>query len=192
MRNKLTLGLLALSACLTLSISAAMPATTKSPLISDQQLGSKISDKLESGWFSEGYPGVKARIENGNVTLTGTVNSARDKEKLDKEIRNIEGVNSVDSQLQVVDRKDRDYDKNFSRDTFKTPQDEQLNKKIREKVSEGWLWDSYKDVILNTDNGVITLSGSVKNSEAQNKLIKEIGKIEGVKSVKSTMILRDK
>ena len=80
-----------------------------------------------------------------------------------------------------------DASKDFSHDTFVTPADEQLNKVIREKVSRGYLWDSYKEVILNTNNGVVTLAGTVADMADQEKLTKEIQKIDGVKEVKSNL-----
>lgn len=188
------LSLITLNACLTFSAGAAMPDTSAPArgMHSDQELNTKIHDKLKGGWFTKGYPGVTAKIENGNVTLTGNIASAKDKEKLDKEIREMDGVKSLNSQLRVDNPNAADKNKEFSQDTYKTPQDEQLNKKIREKVSQGWIWDSYKDVTLNTDNGVVTLGGSIKNIEDQKKLVNELLDINGVKSVKTNLTIREK
>lgn len=83
-----------------------------------------------------------------------------------------------------------DHSSKYSQDTFATPSDQQLNKKIRDDVTDGWLWDSYKGVILNTSNGVVTLEGSVKDADEQRKLTDKISKIEGVKSVKSNLTFK--
>lgn len=190
-------NLTALNVCLTFSAGVVMGDSSAStvstqPMQSDQQLNTKIQDKLKGGWFTKGYPGVSAKVDHGNVTLTGTVASTKDKEKLDKEIREMDGVHSLNSQIRVENPNATDKDKEFSQDTYKTPQDEQLNKKIREKVSEGWIRDSYKNVSLNTDNGLVTLEGSIKNMEDQNKLVNEIQKINGVKSVKANLTIRER
>ncbi len=54
-------------------------------------------------------------------------------------------------------------------------------------MSRGWLWDSYKDIRLNTTNGVVSIEGTVDSLNDQQKLIDEIQKVEGVKSVKSNL-----
>lgn len=77
--------------------------------------------------------------------------------------------------------------KKYPKDTAATSADEQLNIKIRDKVSNGILWDSYKEVSLNTANGVVTLAGFISTPEEQQKLMNQIQKIEGVKSVKSSL-----
>lgn len=79
----------------------------------------------------------------------------------------------------------------FPQDTYATPADEELNKKIRDSVSRGWLWNSYKDVTLQTSNGIVTLAGTVKNQDDQQKLVSEILKVEGVKSVKSNLTYKN-
>jgi osmotically-inducible protein OsmY len=188
------LSLVGLKACLMLSASVLLAdtATPTQTVHIEQQLQKKIHDKLKGGWFTKGYPGVSAQIVNGDVTLTGVVASTKDKEKIDKEIREIEGVRSLNSQIRVENPTVTDKKNEFPQDSYKTPQDEQLNKKIREKVSEGWVWDSYKNVTINTDNGVVTIGGSIKNLEDQNKLVNEIEKINGVKSVISNLTVREK
>lgn len=151
----------------------------------DLELTKRIRDKISSSMFTKGYDHVNVRVNNGVVTLIGFVKTQDEKEKLDKEVRNIEGVQNLTSEVLVQDsniEKDKSSDK-FAHDTFSTPADEQLNKKIRDNVSRGWLWDSYKEVRLNTNSGVVTLEGVVENASDQQKLMNEVQKIEGVKSV---------
>jgi osmotically-inducible protein OsmY len=156
--------------------------------IPDADLEKQIQDKLRSGWFAKGYEQVTVSVENGDVTLEGTVKSWEDKEKVEKEVRHIEGVKSLDSQLTVREGKNKDVEKRqFPQDTYGTSADDQLNKKIRDHVSKGWLWNSYKEVTLNTSNGTVTLEGSVDSLSDQQKLMTEIQKIDGVKSVKSNL-----
>jgi len=156
--------------------------------ISDQDLANKIRDKIGSGWFSKGFDQVRVQVNNGNVTLQGSVKTWDDKEKVEKEVRNMDGVRSLNSQLNVQDpNSKKNQQKQFSQDTATSSSDNQLNNKIRDNVSRGWLWDSYKDVALNTSNGVVTLEGSVDNLSDQQKLMKEVQKVEGVKSVKSNL-----
>ncbi len=69
--------------------------------ISDQELLSKVRDKISSGWFSKGYDQVDVKVNDGNVTLAGTVKTLEEKEKVEKEVRNIKGVRNVNSQISV-------------------------------------------------------------------------------------------
>ncbi len=158
--------------------------------ISDQDLAKKIQDKIGSGWFSKGYEQVGVRVNNGNVILQGTVKTAGDKEKLDKEVRNIEGVQSLNSQVTVADTTTNSKEeRSYPNDTYATAADEQLNKKIRDNVSRGWLWNSYKDITLSTTNGVVTIRGSVADASDQQKLLSEIQKVDGVKTVQSNLTI---
>jgi osmotically-inducible protein OsmY len=165
----------------------------RNPGVSDQDLGRKIRDKIGSGWFSRGYDKVVVRVNNGTVTLEGIVKTWGDKEKVEKEVRNIEGVKSVNSQISVEDINSKDKEqKQYPQDIYATSADEQLNKKIRDNTSRGWLWNSYKNVVLNTSNGVVTLEGNVDSASDKQKLVNEIQKIEGVKAVKDSLRVRNK
>lgn len=175
--------------------------SNRNEYVSDQDLLKKISDKIGSGWFSKGYENVNAQVNNGNVTLTGTVKTMDDKEKVEKEVRNIRGVRSLNSQISAQEpgnyKNSRDYKDyqdsrgQFSRDTGSSSTDNQLNKKIRDDVSRGWLWNSYKEVVLVTTNGVVVLEGFVGTPSDEQKLIKEVGKVEGVKQVRSNLKFRN-
>lgn len=159
---------------------------------SDADLTKKVKEKIGSGTFSKGYDQVNAEVKDGVVTLTGPVATLKDKENVDEAVRNIEGVKGVDSKL-TVNQPSQATSKSqeFTQDTYSLNTDDQLNKKIRDKVSRGWLWDSYKTVTLNTTNGVVTLEGNVSSLSDQQKLMTEIQKVEGVKQVKSDLKIND-
>lgn len=85
------------------------------------------------------------------------------------------------------DRSMEKEERRFPQDQFATPNDRELNKAIREKISEGWLWDSYKDIQLNTENGIVFITGTIKDPKDEQILIEKIQKINGVRSVKSDL-----
>ncbi|HEY4832923.1 MAG TPA: BON domain-containing protein [Waddliaceae bacterium] len=160
---------------------------------SDAELTKKIQDKLNPGWFSEGYQGISANVKNGIATLKGTIPTQDDKERLEKEVRNMEGVRALDSQLIVQEpgkAKDREVSR-YPQDTYSNKSDQQLNLKIRDKIS-GILWDSYKDLSLNTKDGAVVLEGRVNSLKDQQDLMNKIQKIEGVKSVKSNLRVEER
>lgn len=154
---------------------------------SDQKLAKKIRDKIGSRWFSKGYNQVKVSVTNGNVTLRGYVKTQDDIEKVEMEVRNMDGVKRLISELNVQQKGEQQQ---YLHDTFATRSDDELNKKIRDKVTRGWLWNSYKDVYLNTSNGDVTLEGNVDSINDQQKLMKEIQKIDGVNDVNSNLRIR--
>jgi len=160
----------------------------------DQTLQKDIQNKLSSGWFSEGYEGVSVTVKDGDVTLDGHVKEKSDKDKVEKEVRNMEGVRSLTSHLKVQQampgqehaNQTKDQTSKYPQDTAASPADLQLNYKIRDQIS-GWLWDSYKDISLNTTNGDVELRGQIDNLKDEQKLVQDIQKVEGVKSVKSAL-----
>jgi osmotically-inducible protein OsmY len=167
--------------------------------LSDADLTQKIRDKLAGGWFSEGYDQVTVRVYNGDVTLGGSVKTQADKEKVEKEIRNLDGVRNVNSSIAIMDRSSENRDSRFAQpqdsnrfaqDRFATPADQQLNRKIRDKVSSGIIWDSYKEITLNTNNGVVTIEGFVADFRDQQDLLDKIQKVDGVRAVRSNLSVK--
>lgn len=154
----------------------------------DDQLNNKIRDAVSRGWLWTSYKEVSLNTSNGVVTLEGQVGSMSDQQKLMTEIQKIEGVKSVKSNLVITNT---NAPRDFNQDTYANASDDQLNKAIRNDVSRGWLWNSYKEVTLNTSNGAVTLEGTVESIDDQKKLMNEIQKINGVKSVKSNLEIRN-
>lgn len=240
--------------------------------ISDAELVKKIKDKLASGWFTRGYDQVTVQAYNGNVLLGGSVLTVGDREKVEKEVRSIDGVLGINNQILIQDasqnsntqygradsqnngqygRSESQYNNqytspyaddyaqpqgynnsnqgqylnsnqgryrrqisdassygqtntsgqqtsgqqsNFSANNNRFPQDkaasaqdQQLNDRIRNTISNGYIWDSYTDVSLNTKDGIVTLEGSVKNPKDQQYLMSKIHRIDGVRSVRSNL-----
>lgn len=158
----------------------------------DAKIKSDINNKIKGGWFTEGYDQVMIDVKDGVVTLKGSVETIEDKQDLEKKVRNMDGVKGVESSLKVQKAPDeKDLKKDFPQDTYSSSQDEQLNMKIRDNVSTGWLWNSYTNISLNTTNGVVVLRGKVDDMKDQQTLMNEIQKIPGVKEVKSELQIEE-
>ncbi len=187
----------------------------RSGTISDADLTSQIQDSVTS---KNGYENVNVRVTNGQVTLQGSVNSSSDKQKIEKDIRTIDGVKGITNQITVQNptsyndsySRQRTYSYNdsqtandttatsqsspndFPQDRGTTESDKQLNQKIRDKVSRGWVTNSFKDVALNTNNGYVTLDGVVESPSELKKLVEKIQKIDGVRGVQSNLSVKNR
>lgn len=195
-------------------------------MVPDQEIARNVHDVLSAGWTTKGYPNVTFDVNNGIVTLRGTVDTSDDKTSVEEKIRKIEGVRQLNSQLAVgsdraamayYERDDmmadnaygrdnayvkdnaygKDTDSRYSKEESKYPQDyaatetdRQLNKKIRDKISNGWFSDSYATVILRTTNGVVIVSGTVEDFKDAQKVIDNIRKIEGVRNVNNQLSVK--
>ncbi len=153
---------------------------------SDQELTKKIKDKLSEGYYSNGFDQVNVQVNKGVVTLTGRVRTSDDKVKIETEVLEIEGVKDLKSKITFLRQRAE-----YSKDLFSSQADNLLNQEIRNKVSPGLFNNGYSDITLNTTNGVVTLNGYVKHAGDQEKLMTEIQKIEGVKTVKSRVIIQN-
>ena len=126
-----------------------------------------IADSRTSGFATD----VDTR--NGTVTLSGKVDTDQAKTAADEVAKKISGVKSVDNQLQVVpDAKRKEVDAN--------------DEKITDAIEKAMGTDpNLTDVGLsaNSNNGVITLDGTVETREQLLKAAEAIRKVPGVRSV---------
>lgn len=68
---------------------------------SDRHLQDQIRDSLQGGSMSKGYDNLQYTVRDGNVTVTGTVNTDPDKAEISKRIHSIPGVKKLDNQTKV-------------------------------------------------------------------------------------------
>ncbi len=119
---------------------------------------------------------INTDVKNGKVVLTGKVNSELDKELAEELVLSLDGVTDVDNSLTVVNNMDA---KNTDKSMMNDDDDNDLtDAKITTVITTRFLFDSEvggTDIDVDTDNGVVTLNGSVK-SEAEKQLAVKIAK----------------
>lgn len=76
-------------------------------------------------------------------------------------------------------------DQTTNQDKATNASDEQLNRRIRQNIRS--LINNGMDIVLITSNGIVTIEGTVNNSNDQQRLIAIIQNMDGVKSVKSNL-----
>lgn len=159
---------------------------------SDRQINAKIRDRI-SGWVKDNYKNVSLNTANGTVTIIGVLNSPDDQKTLLIEIRKIDGVRNIVNNTSVVDNSNSQMkasDAKFPQDRGATDADRQLNAKIRDKIT-GWFTDKYKNISLNTSNGVVTINGFVASSEDLTKLLNDLRNIDGIRSVNNNAQVKE-
>ena len=70
--------------------------------VPDQEIYEEIQNELSPGWFSRGFPNVSFDVKNGNVNLRGTVDSTKNKNKIERGVKEIEGVRQVNNQITIA------------------------------------------------------------------------------------------
>ena len=121
---------------------------------------------------------ISVKTEQKVVTLSGFVESQAQAEEAVKVAKEVEGVTSVSDKLHVRDAKDQSV-KGYAGDAVTTSE-------IKAKLLADDIVPS-RNVKVETTDGLVQLSGTVKN-QAQSDRAESIAKaIDGVKSVKNDL-----
>jgi|GEM_PF-3457505 len=168
-------------------------STTSTVIGQDQDVVKSVHDVIGGGWFSRGYENVSFTVNNGVVTLRGTVNSLEQKNRLEEDLKKIKGVTRVDNQVTVATP---DVQKSsrpatiYTQDYAETEQDKIINGKIRDKLSSGWFVKGNDRVSVKTINGAVTISGVVDNYDDIQKVNDQLKGIDGVKSISNQLSVK--
>jgi len=161
---------------------------------SDHKIAKKINDAL-TGWFSSAYKDITYEVNDGVVTLSGTVEKLDEKRKAEDDVRKIDGVKEIHNKIQVVnnkeDSKSRKEDKKYSQDYAATESDKKINAKIRDKLKGGWFSKGYEELVIKTDNGDVVIIGAVEKYDDIKKINDKLKDIEGVKSIENQAVPRN-
>ncbi len=128
---------------------------------------------------------INTDVKNGKVMLTGKVNSEVDKELAEELVLSLDGVTEVENDLTVIELKDAKdlttVDQMNAKHHDSTMMDSDTESdltdaKITTVITTRYLFDSEvggTDIDVDTDNGVVTLKGTVE-SDAEKQLAMEI------------------
>jgi osmotically-inducible protein OsmY len=125
-----------------------------------------VTDKLNKKQFQ----GVKATVENGIATLTGTVDLYEYKADAAKRAQKVKGVAAVRNEIQVGGP---------------TVSDDQLKAKLLEKLEYDRVGygNTFNAISLGVDNGVVTLAGHARTDVDKDSAIALVSTYPGVKDV---------
>jgi len=165
----LAAGLGALSVIPALSQTGANQSSSVAPRQGryDADIQKNVDSKLKKDKFKN----VQSKVEDGVVTLTGTVNLLNDKADAENRVKDIDHVQSVANQIQVGGP---------------TIADAQLRDKLADKlrydrVGYGII---YNALALDVSNGIATISGKVRTEADKASALATARTTPGVKGVR--------
>ncbi len=151
----------------------------------DTEIARDIEGRLRwSRFVDDGL--VDVAVENGQVTLTGIVGSAREKDEAESTCW-VVGVASVDAEGLDVQRWARDDDLRKDKYVVRSPDE------LRKAVEDAMLYDprvNSFDVHTEVEGSVVTLRGTVDNLKAKRAAEQDADGVVGVWSVNNRIKVR--
>lgn len=133
----------------------------------DAQIQAEVMKSLDNKRFKD----VKASVQSGIVTLTGTVEVYADKEDADKRAHHRKGVRGVENQITVAGP---------------TVEDPTLRNKLAEKLTYdrvGYGTTAFNALTISVHNGVVTLGGIAYGPIDKDSAVSLVSNYPGVKDV---------
>ncbi len=166
---------------------------------SDLAIFKNTQSALSSGMFSRAFDNVFFEVDDGYVTLRGTVDTAANKTKAEESVKAISGVKGVTNKITASDSikagagqtgalQNYSGRTGMSQDSAATAEDKQLNDVIRNKLRQ---WLSTKNVdalVIKNQNGEIVLVGTVDKPEDVKKVDEQVKAINGVKRLDNRLM----
>lgn len=163
---------------------------------SDTLLQQKIEDSLKNNYLKKNYKLVNARVFNGNVTLTGSVESEEDRQDAENRVRNIQGVRNINDQLKIEASSDvgsndanqeaiADADQTSSdlADNSSAVSDEDLQKQAEDTLKNNYVKKNFDAVVVSVSNGVVTITGVVDTDKDRQDIRERLQKIKGLQKI---------
>lgn len=137
----------------------------------DAQLRADIESALVADPATESFE-ISTSVDNGEATLTGTVDSYQERELVKIVAKGVRGVTAIDDQIGVDYKTDR------------------ADREIETEIEQALSWNTRVDdnlIIVNVDDGKVSLSGTI--GSAAEKRIAETGAwVAGVISVDTSKL----
>lgn len=170
---------------------------------SDRLLQHKIEDSLKNNYLKKNFKFVNARVYNGNVTLSGSVENEQDRQDLMDRVRGIQGVQNINDQVQIGSTAQTSYnesssdesddqtadaasDQSSSYDSNKgmaMVSDQDLQKQIDDTLKNNYLKKNYDAVNATVSNGRVTVSGMVESEKDHQEILDRLKKINGITNI---------
>jgi osmotically-inducible protein OsmY len=150
----------------------------------DQQLLQRIRSELNSQFGPSTTETITLELNNGRVTIFGTVDTTNNSRSIEDTITGISGVKGVSNQLTVneVDEMMRTAPTNTF-GTNRSAGNAPFANQIRQTLSSSAYGDSLDTVNVTVNGGIVTLTGIVPNRNVKAMLERTVYGIDGVTQV---------
>ncbi|MDO9318361.1 MAG: BON domain-containing protein [Gammaproteobacteria bacterium] len=163
-------------------------AQNVSPEISAARQESQIETTFELNPYLRGH-GIDVDVMAGKATLTGRVDEDITKDLAREIALGVSGIESVDNQIEVQADLVRAMPDGKNRSFGAVVDDASITAAVKSKL----LWSRYTDGLkteVNTENGVVTLSGTAGSGEARELADMLAENTNGVVSVKNDLTIQ--
>lgn len=177
--------------------TAGFVALTPLTLHADDNLRHQLSEARQEGsiWTAIALNRhlspfrISVDVNDNTAVLTGSVESDIDRDLAEQIALGVDGIERVDNQL-TVDAKPRDDDSEGQSDFSRRVQDATITAIVKSKL----LWNSNTeglDIHVETQNGVVTLTGEAQSSEAKDLAGQLAENTDNVRSVDNRLEVTD-
>jgi hyperosmotically inducible periplasmic protein len=152
----------------TLALLVLLSMTAMAATGNDQQIQQAVTQKIHN---TKQLQNVSSGVEDGVVTLTGTVNLYQDKLDATKKIKKLSNVTGVRNDIVVAGE---------------TVPDGQLQQKLAKKLAYdrvGYYDNTFNYLALDVKDGVVTLNGDTVSDVAKDSALAILTRTPGVKDV---------
>jgi hyperosmotically inducible periplasmic protein len=179
-------------------------ACQKSSQMSDSDITSSVKEKLRSD-VNVGSADIDVDTENGNVRLSGEVDSENDANHALSLARSVPQVKSVQSEIKVKevltnadveqrveDQEDKvreETEKNTDRTVANAASDAAITANVKLKLAEDPVVSALK-INVDTNKGRVTLTGTVKNESEAKRAVQIAEEVDGVTQVSSVLTVK--
>lgn len=172
-RTVVTVAALAGTFVVVPPVRSATPFGFGSPALA-QSDGSAVANDVMSKLNKKQFKDVKATVENGIATLTGTVDLYEYKADAERRVHKVKGVQAVRNEIQVAGP-------NVS--------DQELQSKLQEKLAYDRVGygNAFNSITVSVQNGEVTLGGHARTDVDKDSAIALVSTYPGVKDVTSNI-----
>ena len=152
---------------LALAVSMAVPSAMAESAPNDSRIQAEVTKSLSNAKFKD----VHASVQDGIVSLTGSVNVYAVKADAEKKARKVKTVTAVRDDIQV---------------SGPAVSDEVLQRKLLSRIQSdriGYGTTTFNAISLNVENGVVTLGGTAYGPVDKDTAIADASYMAGVKGV---------
>jgi hyperosmotically inducible periplasmic protein len=152
---------------LAVSLAQAVPSAMAENAPNDSRIQAELTKSLNNAKFKD----IQAAVQNGTVSLTGTVNVYADKAEAEKKAHKVKSIYAVRDNIQVAGP---------------AMSDQVLQRKLMGKIQSdrvGYGTTAFNAISVGVENGVVTLGGSAYGPVDKESALIDASYTAGVKDV---------